>query len=269
MDELLASINNKIYVKENKEYDSYLLDIILKNIKSKRMKLIELFKLKNINKENFSIQQIAISLHNYQNDLFEIGKNIQFLYLLNSLQNDSLIIRNTSLEVILSLLCEHKDNQYLFLKELDLTPLGNVVYINWFPDKLIKALPDGMDNKILKDIQIKSRKINLEEYYLIQYNTINQSTNYNHNNLSECEYLLINDDFYTYYGNGAVILNEGYYYCMWPPNYRSYIKWNLPDSESYLIGIYLVQDIDQFEDKMLFKESNYVMDYSNIIKKLY
>lgn len=267
MDELIEEINNKIFVKDNKEYDSSLLEKILKFIKSSRLKLIDLFKSKNTDKENFSIKQIALNLNNYQNDLFEIGKNIQFTYLLNSTENPIKEIRNTSLEIILSLLCEHKDNQYLFLKEMNLTPLGNVVYINWFPDKLLKALQDGIDSKILKDIQIKSRKINLEEYYLIQYNTINQSTNYN--NASECEYLLINDDFYTYYGNGAVILNDGYYYCMWPPNYRSYIKWNLPDCNSYLIGIYLVQEIDSIEDRKLFKETNYVIDYSNIIKKLY
>lgn len=216
MEELVLNIKDKAYL-TNYQYKSELLSKILDYFNCKKISL-------KVNKY----------VDSYTKDILIIGKEIQFEYLVNTLNSDVSKTRIMSLEVLYLLLNNNKENQYLLIRELSIMPIGSIICLNWFPKALLKICDGKIPLKFINDIQIKS------------------SSNNNNHNMGVSQ-----------------IQNDNNTFWMWPPNYKVYNDSCFPDPEVYLFGIYLVDNFNEQVEESLFKTFNKEeIDYDYIINRL-
>lgn len=240
MDDLLISLKQKTQV-QNHEYKQ---DLILK--------ISYYFKQKKAGDISNEEKEIIYD------ELQAIGKEIQFEYLINSLLNESNKKRIAALELILILLDNNKENQYLFLKETNIVPIGNIVILNWFPKTLLKLFDNKIPIKYINDIQMKSSTHYLENS-LFERNITSSTSGVNNNS----------NNFNNGSSNSNYYSNLNSMFWLWPPNYKTYKETNIPDPDNYVVGIYLVDVNVENSDEPLFKAYNKEdVDYDYLISRI-
>lgn len=258
MEEIIRGLKDKNQI-QSKEYKEELIEKLLMYTRRRKNTFLNKASEKDfsINQRNsykekqFIYSNYTKELMELHKDYFEITQYLQFETLINSLNNEKLVVRKSALEILLLLLQNHKDNQYLLLKEMNLIPIGEVVCLNWLPKNMNKIF-EKMPMKYINDIQKKAFK---GRNFVYNYNNNNNNSSLNFNSIN----------------NLGLNFSLSELFWMYPPNYKIYNDGNIPDPETYIVGFYVEENAEINEDIGLFKSFSKEVDevdYNYLISRI-
>ena len=191
MEELIKELPNKINISSGE----YKLDMLIKILNTIKTCI-----------KNSESSNLVNDFKDIKQEFLELVSYLQFEFLIKSLSNENIQVRKISLEIILLLLYKNKNIQYLFLKEMNIIPIGDVISLNWFPPKLLKVLDNKISIKHLSDIQSKASCLNPFYFQCDYFNMWPPNyKQYNINNLPDPLCYLIS----FYYTDENVFYEEG------------------------------------------------------------